>query len=114
MVDVLLTQLGDVRAGPEDELIMRKPRDYARGGPDRCDVSAVGRRVRQRSGERQPARRPDERVMSPEPQSPEAPDLTAGIPMNSLAEGVPVRGHFEGGGVILVRRGADICAIGAT
>lgn len=52
--------------------------------------------------------------MSAEPQSPEGPDFTAGIPMDSLADGVPVRGHVDGEAVIVVRRGEDVCAIGAT
>lgn len=42
------------------------------------------------------------------------PDLTAGIPANSLGEGVPVLGHVQSEPVILVRRGAEIFAIGAT
>jgi apoptosis-inducing factor 3 len=42
------------------------------------------------------------------------PDLMAGVPVNSLAEGVPVLGHVDGAAVIVVRRGEDICAIGAT
>jgi NADPH-dependent 2,4-dienoyl-CoA reductase/sulfur reductase-like enzyme/nitrite reductase/ring-hydroxylating ferredoxin subunit len=42
------------------------------------------------------------------------PDLTGGIPANSLAEGVPLLGHVQGEPVILVRRGSDVFAIGAT
>src|SRR5438132_14228585 len=52
--------------------------------------------------------------MSSEPQNLEGPDLTAGIPMASLAEGVPLRGHADGAAVIVVRRGDDVYAIGAT
>ena len=52
--------------------------------------------------------------MSSEPQNLEGPDLTAGIPMASLAEGVPLRGHVDGAAVIVVRRGDDVYAIGAT
>src|SRR5437879_7291917 len=52
--------------------------------------------------------------MSAEPQGPEGPDLTAGVPMDSLADGAPVRGRVDGEAVILVRRGQDVCAIGAT
>jgi nitrite reductase/ring-hydroxylating ferredoxin subunit len=40
--------------------------------------------------------------------------LTAGIPVDALAEGVPVLGHVDGEAVILVRRGDDVDAIGAT
>src|SRR2546427_12292106 len=52
--------------------------------------------------------------MSSEPQNLEGPDLPAGIPMASLAEGVPLRGHVDGAAVIVVRRGDDVYAIGAT
>jgi NADPH-dependent 2,4-dienoyl-CoA reductase/sulfur reductase-like enzyme/nitrite reductase/ring-hydroxylating ferredoxin subunit len=52
--------------------------------------------------------------MTAEPQGPEGPDLTAGLPMDSLADGVPVRGRVDGEPVILVRRGEDVYAIGAT
>ena len=52
--------------------------------------------------------------MSSEPQNLEGPDLTAGIPMDSLADGVPLRGHVGGEAVIVVRRGEDVYAIGAT
>jgi NADPH-dependent 2,4-dienoyl-CoA reductase/sulfur reductase-like enzyme/nitrite reductase/ring-hydroxylating ferredoxin subunit len=52
--------------------------------------------------------------MSAEPQSPQGPDFTRGVPMDSLADGIPVGGHVEGEAVILVRRGGDVCAIGAT
>src|SRR2546426_3278986 len=51
---------------------------------------------------------------SSEPQNLEGPDLTAGIPMDSLADGVPLRGHVGGEAVIVVRRGEDVDAIGAT
>src|SRR5262245_44934520 len=52
--------------------------------------------------------------MSHEPQTGSGPDLTAGIPANSLAEGVPLLGHVQGEPVILVRRGAEVFAVGAT
>jgi apoptosis-inducing factor 3 len=52
--------------------------------------------------------------MSDQPQSQNGPDLTGGIPANSLAEGVPLLGHVQGEPVILVRRGSEIFAIGAT
>jgi NADPH-dependent 2,4-dienoyl-CoA reductase/sulfur reductase-like enzyme/nitrite reductase/ring-hydroxylating ferredoxin subunit len=42
------------------------------------------------------------------------PDLVAGVPADSLHEAVPLLGFVEGEPVILVRRGADVVAIGAT
>src|SRR3954464_2462575 len=45
---------------------------------------------------------------------PQGPDLVAGVPADSLREGVPLFGLVEGDPVILVRRGADVFAIGAT
>ena len=42
------------------------------------------------------------------------PDLTAGIPVGSLVDGVPLLGSVDGDSVILVRRDAEITAIGAT
>jgi NADPH-dependent 2,4-dienoyl-CoA reductase/sulfur reductase-like enzyme/nitrite reductase/ring-hydroxylating ferredoxin subunit len=50
--------------------------------------------------------------MSDQPQTP--PDLAVGILANGLAEGVPLLGHVGGEPVILVRRGAEIFALGAT
>ena len=44
----------------------------------------------------------------------EGPDLVAGVPAESLREGVPLLGFVERDPVILVRRGADVFAIGAT
>jgi apoptosis-inducing factor 3 len=52
--------------------------------------------------------------MTAELRSPEGPNLSAGIPIDSLVDGVPVRGHVGGESVIIVRRGEDVCAIGAT
>jgi nitrite reductase/ring-hydroxylating ferredoxin subunit len=52
--------------------------------------------------------------MSDQPQTRNGPDLTGGIPANSLAEGVPLLGHVQDEPVILVRRGAEVFAIGAT
>src|SRR6266852_1198204 len=52
--------------------------------------------------------------MSDQLQTPNSPDLTAGLPANSLDDGVPLLGHVQGEPVILVRRGAEIFAIGAT
>jgi NADPH-dependent 2,4-dienoyl-CoA reductase/sulfur reductase-like enzyme/nitrite reductase/ring-hydroxylating ferredoxin subunit len=52
--------------------------------------------------------------MSDQSQTRNGPDLTAGVPANSLAEGVPLLGHVQDEPVILVRRGAEVFAIGAT
>jgi NADPH-dependent 2,4-dienoyl-CoA reductase/sulfur reductase-like enzyme/nitrite reductase/ring-hydroxylating ferredoxin subunit len=52
--------------------------------------------------------------MSDQPQRQNGPDLTGGIPANSLAEGVPLLGHVQDEPVILVRRGSEVFAIGAT
>ena len=49
-----------------------------------------------------------------EPTSAAGPDLTAGVPVASLKERVPFRGHVGGEPVILVKRGPSIFAIGAT
>src|SRR4026208_970020 len=51
--------------------------------------------------------------MSDQPQTRNGPDLTGGIPANSLAEGVPFLGHVQAGPVILVGRGRGVSAIGA-
>jgi apoptosis-inducing factor 3 len=52
--------------------------------------------------------------MTSEPQNLEGPDFSAGIPWDSLADGVPRRGHVGGEAVIVVRRGENVYAIGAT
>jgi apoptosis-inducing factor 3 len=52
--------------------------------------------------------------MSDRPQTQNGPDLTGGIPANSLAESVPLLGHVQSEPVILVRRGSEVFAIGAT
>lgn len=52
--------------------------------------------------------------MSDQPRTPNGPDLTAPRPANSLDDGVPLLGHVQGEPVILVRRGAETFAIGAT
>src|SRR5262245_52228258 len=49
-----------------------------------------------------------------EPASLSGPDLEAGVPATSLQEGVPLLGHAHGQAVIVVKRGAAVCAIGAT
>ena len=52
--------------------------------------------------------------MSDQPQTPIGPDLTVGIPTNSLDRDVPLIGHVQGGPVILVCRGSETFAIGGT
>jgi NADPH-dependent 2,4-dienoyl-CoA reductase/sulfur reductase-like enzyme/nitrite reductase/ring-hydroxylating ferredoxin subunit len=51
--------------------------------------------------------------MSDQPSQPKGPDLSAGVPLQDLEDGRPLLGHVEGEAVILVRRGADVFAIGA-
>jgi apoptosis-inducing factor 3 len=51
--------------------------------------------------------------MSDQLQTPNGPDLGAGIPANSLDHGGPLLGHVRGEPVILLRRRAEIFAIGA-
>ena len=45
---------------------------------------------------------------------PEGPDLRSGVPLENLAENVPLLGHADGEAVILVRQGENIFATGAT
>lgn len=52
--------------------------------------------------------------MGGEQKGPEGPDLSAGIPLDRLDEGEPTLGHVGGEGVLLVRRGDEVHAIGAT
>jgi NADPH-dependent 2,4-dienoyl-CoA reductase/sulfur reductase-like enzyme/nitrite reductase/ring-hydroxylating ferredoxin subunit len=52
--------------------------------------------------------------MSDQSQVPSPPDLRAGIPIDALADGLPLLGHVDGETVILVRRGEDVFALGAT
>lgn len=42
------------------------------------------------------------------------PDLVQGVPAASIAEGAMLRGHAQGEPVLVVRRGAELLAIGAT
>ena len=49
-----------------------------------------------------------------EPTTAPGPDLTAGVPIKSLEESVPLAGHVGGEPVILVKRGRSIFALGAT
>lgn len=41
------------------------------------------------------------------------PDLCAGVPLTTLADGVPLLGHAQGEATILVRRGSELFAVGA-
>ena len=52
--------------------------------------------------------------MSEQSQTLHGPDLSAGILANSLQDGVPLLGHVHEEPVVLVRRGSDVFAIGAT
>lgn len=49
-----------------------------------------------------------------EPAPLQGPDLTAGVPTADVAEGTPLLGHAFGEAVIVVRRGAECFAVGAT
>jgi NADPH-dependent 2,4-dienoyl-CoA reductase/sulfur reductase-like enzyme/nitrite reductase/ring-hydroxylating ferredoxin subunit len=52
--------------------------------------------------------------MSEGPSEPGGPDLVQGIALAGLADGVPVVGHVGDQRVLLVRRGTDVLAVGAT
>jgi nitrite reductase/ring-hydroxylating ferredoxin subunit len=52
--------------------------------------------------------------MSEGPSEPGGPDLAQGIALAGLADGVPVAGHVGDQAVLLVRRGTDVLAVGAT
>jgi apoptosis-inducing factor 3 len=52
--------------------------------------------------------------MSDQSPTPSPPDLRAGISLEALADGIPLLGRVDGEAVILVRRGNDVSAIGAT
>jgi apoptosis-inducing factor 3 len=45
---------------------------------------------------------------------PTGPDFETGVPVHSLTDGVPLLGHVDDDQVILVKRGEDVFAIGAT
>ena len=49
-----------------------------------------------------------------EPAAPSGPDLGAGVPIASLQDGIPLLGHAHGEPVVLVKRGVDLFAVGAT
>jgi len=42
------------------------------------------------------------------------PDLSAGVPVETLRDGEPLLGHVRGEPVVLVKRGGDLSAVGAT
>jgi apoptosis-inducing factor 3 len=52
--------------------------------------------------------------MASQEATPKGPDLGAGVPFDSLTDGVPLVGRAGGDQVLLVRRGNDVFAIGAT
>jgi apoptosis-inducing factor 3 len=52
--------------------------------------------------------------MAAEQSKPKGPDLTRGVPLDSLGEGVMVGGHVGEDAVLLARRGDELFAIGAT
>ena len=52
--------------------------------------------------------------MNDQPSTPPGPDLAAGIQAASLRDDVPLLGHVGNDAVIVVRRGSDVFAIGAT
>jgi apoptosis-inducing factor 3 len=52
--------------------------------------------------------------MSEQPSQPKGPDLAAGVPLADLEDGQPLLGHVGEEDVILVRRGPDVFAIGAS
>jgi len=49
-----------------------------------------------------------------EPPALSGPDLAAGVPVASVQDGMPLLGHARGEPVILVKRGPDLLAVGAT
>src|SRR5215213_10099394 len=51
--------------------------------------------------------------MAGHPESPAGPDLEQGIALDSLADGAPIAGHVGEEAVLLVRRGAEVFAVGA-
>jgi NADPH-dependent 2,4-dienoyl-CoA reductase/sulfur reductase-like enzyme/nitrite reductase/ring-hydroxylating ferredoxin subunit len=61
-----------------------------------------------------PFGRDRENPMSNPADAPEGPDLTQGVSLTELAEGVPFLGHVGNAPALLVRRGAEVLAVGAT
>jgi NADPH-dependent 2,4-dienoyl-CoA reductase/sulfur reductase-like enzyme/nitrite reductase/ring-hydroxylating ferredoxin subunit len=52
--------------------------------------------------------------MSTQDTTPAGPDFSEGVALSSLADGVPLAGHVKGEAAMLVRRGAEVRAVGAT
>src|SRR5262249_43444529 len=52
--------------------------------------------------------------MTDQPSEPQGPDLARGVPLADLQDDRPLVGHFQGESVLLVRRGKETFAIGAT
>ena len=52
--------------------------------------------------------------MGSEAEGPQGPDLAGGIPLDQLRDGEPLLGHVDEEAVLLLRRGDEIHAIGAT
>jgi len=52
--------------------------------------------------------------MSQDDKPPSGPDLTQGTALSALADGATLLGHANGEAVLLVRRGAEVFAVGAT
>ncbi len=51
--------------------------------------------------------------MSDQPPEPKGPDLAGGVPLYGLEDDRPLLGHVDGDAVMLVRRAAEVLAIGA-
>ena len=49
-----------------------------------------------------------------EPSAPRGPDFTAGVPIATVQDGVPLLGHAHGEAVVLVKRGAEMFAVRAS
>ena len=49
-----------------------------------------------------------------EPAALSGPDLAAGVPIASVQDGAPLLGHAHGEAVVLVKRGAEMFAVGAS
>src|SRR5690606_40173634 len=53
-------------------------------------------------------------ILTTEPSTPAGPNLAEGVPLADLPEGAPFLGHVGDEPVLLVRRGNQVSAIGAT
>src|SRR5256714_2517360 len=56
----------------------------------------------------------EEAAMSSEDVAPTGPDLIEGVELSALPDGATLAGHVKGEAVMLVRRGAEVFAVGAT